>query len=88
MKNLLSGFLVSLVVISCATTRTASDSKILQKTEGSITFVVDENLPAPESHLKYPAKPEFTLSRFLEGSTQTDMKGRMAACSFQENTFY
>lgn len=90
MKSLSSVISAAAIVIclGCSTLRISESPMILDRSEGSITFVVDENLPAPESHLKYPAKPEFTLSRFLEGSTQSDMNGRMAACSFQEDTFY
>ncbi len=85
-------FAAILIVCSCSTTQKATHKTggaiILDKSEESITFVVDENLPIPESHLKYPAKPEFSVSHMLQDYTETDMKGRLAACSFQGETFY
>ena len=84
MKRFLVYSLTIFALISCSTAKRAKESH----TNEPVTFVVDENLPAPEQHLKYPATPEGLARQLLMELRMSDTKGMVAACSFAGETIY
>lgn len=82
MKRTIFAILIVFVTISIF----AKDKKdiVIRKSEGSITFIVDENLPVPDSHLKLDKGAQIANWRAGDGK---DLK-HIVATSFDDAEFY
>ncbi|MBQ0047907.1 MAG: DUF4419 domain-containing protein [Prevotellaceae bacterium] len=82
MKRIL--FTLFLAIIAVSTFAKEKKNVVIKQTEGSITFVVDENLPAPNGHLNLQDGAQIANWRVGDGKERKTI----VATSFDDVQFY